>query len=494
VSQPLAQLVTGPQGASRRGLPAMLGAVALVMLLAAPVLAAMGPTKLEEPSVTPTVGTPATTIVAEVTYRNHRDRAPEYVRVVVGGSVHDMAASDPLDWRAGVRFRWSGMLPVGTYEISFEAKDWEKFVDVLVAGTVTIEPPPPAPTPTPPPAPDPDPAPGPSDDPAPASPPDGGSGEPDELGAGSTAGDSGSGVGPRREHGSSFTEESGDPDGSSGGSPVGGGVTGGGGGRGSAEPGGSGGSSGSGGSGAGDGSGGGAFAVIGEFLRDAGVDPLAVLLPGNGGNTLPTLAAAVGSLAAVGVWMAFSLFGKRRRDEQPPAPDDVLRAAAASGSGLVAASSLVPEIDDPERFMPRWRRPSLLQARKHDPIRDGLPERQALAFGVDMATTNERRLIRYATVRLLDRPDEVMGLAVGDLAAGDEVELCERSSLFWFVRTPDGRAGWLHRMTLGDSVGGNGATGNGATSNGAAGNGATSNGAAHSDDGFSAVLAARGLR
>ena len=281
-----------------------------------------------------------------------------------------------------------------------------------------------------------------------------------------------------------------DPDGSSGGSPAAGGVTGGMGGSGSAgAPGGSGGSGGSGTSGGGDGSGGGAFAVIGEFLRDAGADPLAGLLPGNGGNTLPTLAAALGSLGAVGVWMAFSLFGKRRRDEQPPAPDDVLRAAAASGVGLVAAASLVPEIDDPERFMPRWRRPSLLQARKYDPIREGLPERQALAFGVDMATTNERRLIRYATVRLLDRPDEVMGLAVGDLAAGDEVELCERSSLFWFVRTPDGRAGWLHRMTLGDSVGSNGATGNGA-----AGNGAASSGAAHSDDGFSAALAARGLR
>jgi hypothetical protein len=170
VSQPLAQLVTRPRRTSRRGLRAMLGAVALLMLIAAPVLAAMGPTKLEQPSITPTVGTPATTIVAEVTYRNQRDRAPEYVRVVVGGSVHDMTASEPLDWRAGVRFRWSGTLPVGTYEISFEARDWEKFVDLLVAGTVTIEPPPPAPTPTPPPAPDPDPAPGPSDDPAPASP------------------------------------------------------------------------------------------------------------------------------------------------------------------------------------------------------------------------------------------------------------------------------------------------------------------------------------
>jgi len=113
----------------------------------------------------------------------------------------------------------------------------------------------------------------------------------------------------------------------------------------------------------------------------------------------------------------------------------------------------VPEPLDPELMMPRWRRPSLLEARKHDPIRDsGLAPRPALSFGYDTASTNERRLIRYATVRLLDRPDEVMGIAVGDLGAGDEVELCERSGLFWFVRAPDGRAGWLHRMTLGDQV------------------------------------------
>ena len=451
----------------------MLGAVALVMLIAAPVLAAMGPTKLEQPSITPTVGTPDTTIVAEVTYRNHRDRTPEYVHVVFGESAYPMTPSDPLDWRGGVRFHWSGSLPVGAHEVRFEAKDWEKFVDVLPAGTVTIELPPPPPTPTPPPAPTPlptpDPTPAPDPDPA-STAPIGGSGEPGEPGAGSTSGVASGGASPRRAHGSSFTDESGHPDRSNGGPSVvgGGGITGGGGSTG-----------GSGGSGGDPGPGGGAFAVIGEFLRDAGADPLAVLLPGNGGNSLPTLAAAVGSLTAVGVWMAFSLFGKRRRDEQPPAPDEVLRAAAATGLGLVAAASLVPETDDPERFMPRWRRPSLLEARKRDPIREGLPERQALAFGVDMATTNERRFIRYATVRLLDRPDEVMGLSVGDLAAGDEVELCERAGLFWFVRTPDGRAGWLHRMTLGDSVGGNGATGNGA---------------AHAQDGFSAALAARGLR
>jgi hypothetical protein len=199
-------------------------------------------------------------------------------------------------------------------------------------------------------------------------------------------------------------------------------------------------------------SGKGFFSAVNGYLHSVGAEPIAALLPGGGGTRLPVVASAVGSTAAVGVWMAFSLFGKRRRDERLPQPEDVLQAAAATGLGLVPSSGLIPELPDPELMLPRWRRPSLLEARKHDPVREGLPERPALSFGHDVATANERRLIRYATVRLLDRPDEVMGLAVGDLAAGDEVELCERSGLFWFVRAPDGRAGWLHRMTLGDQV------------------------------------------
>jgi hypothetical protein len=217
---------------------------------------------------------------------------------------------------------------------------------------------------------------------------------------------------------------------------------------------------------------GGWFATLGELLRGAGADPLTALIPGGGGNTLPTIAATIGSTAAVGVWMAFSLFGKRRRDEMPPAPEDVLRSAAASGIALVPSSGLVPEIADPELLMPRWRRPSLLQARKFDPEREYVPERQGITFAPDSGNGHERRVVRYATVRLLDRPDELMGLTVSDLAAGDEVELCEKSGLFWFVRTPDGRAGWLHRMTLGDVV----------------------ERAGRADDGFGAALAARGLR
>ena len=64
----------------------------------------------------------------------------------------------------------------------------------------------------------------------------------------------------------------------------------------------------------------------------------------------------------------------------------------------------------------------------------------------------ERRLIRYRVVRLLDAPDELRSVEIGQLDQGDEVQLLEKSGAYWLVRTPDGRQGWLHKMTLGDTV------------------------------------------
>ena len=450
------------RGSVRRSLAVPLGVLAILLLVAAPTFGAQGPTKLEQPLVSPTTGTTATTITLEVTYRNHSDKPPQYVRVSVGSAVHDMIAVSNTSYRDGVRYRWTGKLAVGTYAIAFQASDFEKFTDQLAAGTVTIAAPPPPPPPPPP-----------SSNPGPAPAPTPGSGTTTPGGSTTTPGsitDTGEG-----DDGRGGTTDATDDDGR-GGTGIGwapaGFVSGDGGGSGSpgggTGPDGTGpdGTGGSGGSGDGSASGGdplfppvapgsgvGFFVLLTDYLHGVGADPVAALLPGGGGLQLPVVASAIGSTAAVGVWMAFSLFGKRRRDEEMPASAEALQAAAAAGLGLVPSSGLVPEVLDPELMMPRWRRPSLLEARKHDPIRDsGLAPRQALSFGYDTATTNERRLIRYATVRLLDRPDEVMGIAVGDLGAGDEVELCERSGLFWFVRAPDGRAGWLHRMTLGDQV------------------------------------------
>jgi hypothetical protein len=176
-------------------------------------------------------------------------------------------------------------------------------------------------------------------------------------------------------------------------------------------------------------------------------------LLGLGDGESAVLATFVWSTAAVAAWMAFLVFGKRRRDEEPPAPDAVLRAAA--GRGLASAPVATDIIDDPELLMPRWRRPSLLQARKTDPSRDRLEERSNLTFAAApsaAADGAERRRIRYAVVQLLDQPDEVMGVSIGELTKDDEVVLLEQSGLYWFVQSPDGQQGWLHRMTLAQAV------------------------------------------
>jgi hypothetical protein len=64
----------------------------------------------------------------------------------------------------------------------------------------------------------------------------------------------------------------------------------------------------------------------------------------------------------------------------------------------------------------------------------------------------ERRLIRYRLVSLLDLPDEVRGTEISVLDEGDEVVLLEKRGTYWRVLCPDGRQGWLHKMTLGDVV------------------------------------------
>jgi len=169
-------------------------------------------------------------------------------------------------------------------------------------------------------------------------------------------------------------------------------------------------------------------------------------------SAVPTLVTTTGTVAMA---MAFGLFGKRRRDGEPPAPNEVLAAAAAVGVG-VGAIVLPPEsdIEAAEAMMPRWRRPSLMQARKADPIRDYTPVAR-LSFDkglVGPLDGHERRFIRYRVVRMLDSPDELRGTETGYLDRGDEVQLLEKYGAYWLVLCPDGRQGWVHNMTLGEVV------------------------------------------
>lgn len=189
---------------------------------------------------------------------------------------------------------------------------------------------------------------------------------------------------------------------------------------------------------------------------------------GLGGSSIPLqtrmLVQMVGTTGGVTLFMAFLVFGKRRRDGEPPAPDEVLQADAAR-MVAVPASSAVPHLPTPapgqaglspeELAMPRWRRPSLLEARKADPLRSATAAHQSLTFdhgAVGPVEGHERRRLRYRLVRLLDQPDELRANEMGFLDEGDEVQLLERSGAYWLVLCPDGGRGWIHKMTLGDVV------------------------------------------
>lgn len=116
-----------------------------------------------------------------------------------------------------------------------------------------------------------------------------------------------------------------------------------------------------------------------------------------------------------------------------------------------AVEAMAPQAEapvDPEAGMPRWRRPSLLEARHADFSRMAPSSHMPMRFG-DETGEVDVRVVRYAVVPVLDRPDEVLGLRQSDLAAGDEVQVLAASGTFLEVLCPNGDQGWIHRTTLG---------------------------------------------
>jgi hypothetical protein len=103
---------------------------------------------------------------------------------------------------------------------------------------------------------------------------------------------------------------------------------------------------------------------------------------------------------------------------------------------------------DPEANMPRWRRPSLLEARHSDPTRNAPSYRLPMRFTDAQIGEYDVRVVRYAVVPVLDQPDEILGARLGDLAAGDEVQVLGAHGGFLEVFCPDGQRGWIHRTTL----------------------------------------------
>src|SRR6266850_6998584 len=122
----LVLIVRGTRTRTRRQAVAPLAALWAALLIAfslvVPVLAVEGPTKLFDPSVSPTSGLPTTTIHFAVSYRNREGSAADHVNVIVDGTAHRMTGNG-TNWKQGVRHTWSTRLPVGTHVISFEAAD-----------------------------------------------------------------------------------------------------------------------------------------------------------------------------------------------------------------------------------------------------------------------------------------------------------------------------------------------------------------------------------
>ena len=481
----------GTRGVIRTSFGALAAACLLAALLVLPATASSGPTRLSDPKVSPAAGTTATTFVFTVRYRNHQGAAPDHVSVVVDGKSHLMTTT-ATSWKQPADFTYSSKLAVGSHSITFTSLDRDKFADSIAGGSVTVTAPP-APTPEPTPKATPKPTPKPTSrpeptpaptaratpEPAPESTPRATprpesratpTPSPDDS-TGSTGNGSGSTPGGTPSEGPNAGEQptaSGDPGtawaggvppgpdsfGPGGGTPPGpdgaNGAPGGGPGSAGADTGNAA-TDGAGTGASGSGRGWGTLTAFTEILGLDPINPPALRL-------LPTL---VGTAGGVTLMTAFLFFGKRRRDGAPPAPEEVLAAAAARGTGVAATSALaqngaaVPQLLEPEADMPRWRRPSLMQARKADPLRNAIAA-APLTFDhglVGPLEGLERRLIRYSTVTLLDAPDELRSAAVGSVAKDDEVQLLEKSGTYWLVLCPDGRRGWLHKMTLGDVVG-----------------------------------------
>jgi hypothetical protein len=446
-----------------------LGAFAAIALLlvafAAPISAAQdGTTTLTNAVVSPRTGTPSTSIMISVVYQNHNGSQAESVTATIGELIQVMVRQPGGDWRTGVTFRWSGTLTIGTYTVKLAARAKDHSQASLSAGSIAISA---APTPTP--KPTATPTPKPTAKPTPTPPPTP-KPTPRPTATSRPTATPGATVKPTPEPTTAPILAIPNPNATAGTvlpSPLIAGplpspselpltaLAG-------TAPGGStpGGSNGSAAPIAG-------WGPVANLLGLAGLhDPT---FPGF--SMVPTLVTTSGVVATA---MAFGLFGRRRRDDDEP-PDGVLAAAAASGIDVVPRDMVgaavagtngaivdgIPlngdEFADPanlEALMPRWRRPSLIQARKTDPIRDSTPTPR-LTFDrglVGPLAGRERRVVRYRVVRLLDSPDELRGVELGYLDRGDEVQLLEKYGAYWLVLSPDGQQGWLHKMTLGDTV------------------------------------------
>ena len=88
--------------------------------------------------------------------------------------------------------------------------------------------------------------------------------------------------------------------------------------------------------------------------------------------------------------------------------------------------------------MPRWRRPSVKAARTGATVNPVDPRSRPARVFPNPPGEYQRFVIRYDVVALLSEPDEVLGVVIGELDFGDEVEAVARGTAWLQVRTPSG--------------------------------------------------------
>lgn len=204
--------------------------------------------------------------------------------------------------------------------------------------------------------------------------------------------------------------------------------------------------------------------IIRAFARLAvmGLVMASVLVAAVFAGLATTTAIALG-LVGAGV-VGIVLVARRPRERKLSAAEEIAAMMAPAPAptavprpGLgTTLEVMAPQVDspvNPEASMPRWRRPSLLEARRADPTHQAPVHRLPMRFTGNESGDADVRVVRYAMVPVLDRPDEVLGLHVGDLSSGDEVQVVGGSGAFVEVLCPNGDQGWVHRTTLGQRGG-----------------------------------------
>ena len=445
-------------------------ALLIVVASAAPGAAALGPLRVWDVTASPSSGTPQTVVTVTANVRHRGGVRVAWVRIATAGFGGDMTRTGGETWKEGTTYSWSGRLPAGSHVILITAQGEDLSIATATSGLVEIAAPTPTPKPTPTPTAKatPTPSPTPKADPTPTSVPTAAATprptprptpkpakEPTPEPVARPAATPRRTATPKPATAASAptTTLAPSPADPSSPTPSDHAIALAGGGRNGVPP--TGGSTGPGSPDRGPGD-------PGAFLASA----VGILTTGSPSIPLGLASTLAATSTVVGATLALNMFGKRRRDDGQAEPDDVLARRAGTELTVASARALAERagvstpiqpggIPNEELGMPRWRRPSLLEARRNDPVRNAtvgprLTFDQGLVGALD---GRERRVLRYSLVRLLDIPDELRGTELAFLDQGDEVQLIEKRGVYWLVLCPDGEQGWIHKMTLGEVVG-----------------------------------------